>query len=195
MARQITALEYKLFYSFPRKYILSVERIAPLLEHRNFWQYRPRISETVHVYDESIALIARQYADKKISISGLDFQEKAIMHCLYTRHHDGYVRQAHLQALLSDNFVPFTDMITPFVLQLLGEYVLEIGLDCDKFIQKYPNQIKDFVQQNPHFWFKQKQRIVSYWNEYHRHYYATFKDYPLYQTIDSIEKLLKNDRF
>jgi hypothetical protein len=51
--------------------------------------------------------------------------------CLYTRHNDGFVRQMALRRVLGSN-EPWT---VPFVLQLLGEYVIEICEDISRFAE------------------------------------------------------------
>jgi hypothetical protein len=44
------------------------------------------------------------------------------LRCLYTRHHDGYVRQRNLDQVVS---APEA-WVVPYVVQLVGEYVVEI---------------------------------------------------------------------
>ena len=52
--------------------------------------------------------------------------------CLYTRHNDGHVRERHLRAVIRSS----ADWVPPFIVQLLGEYVIEIhrviesNVDC-----------------------------------------------------------------
>jgi hypothetical protein len=54
-------------------------------------------------------------------IASLSQTERSIAACLYTRHHDGHVRQRALSNALDIDEV----WATPFVVQLLGEYVIE----------------------------------------------------------------------
>jgi hypothetical protein len=51
--------------------------------------------------------------------------------CLYTRHHDGFVRQMALQRVLASD----ETWTMPFVLQLLGEYVIEICENIHRFAE------------------------------------------------------------
>jgi hypothetical protein len=50
--------------------------------------------------------------------------QRTVMACMYTRHHDGYVRQRHLEAIVGQA----ETWVAPFVVQLLGEYVVQIVL-------------------------------------------------------------------
>lgn len=54
--------------------------------------------------------------------SGLSPEELAVTAAIYSRHHDGRIRQRALGVLL-DCHEPWT---APFIVQLLGEYVIQI---------------------------------------------------------------------
>jgi hypothetical protein len=61
--------------------------------------------------------------------SGLSRIEQAVTAAIYSRHHDGLVRHRALVTLL-DCGEPWT---APFVVQLLGEYVIQICADIEEF--------------------------------------------------------------
>lgn len=101
--------------------------------------------------------------------------------CLYTRHHDGYVRQRALQHVLRSG-EPWT---VPFIVQLLGEYVIEICDDIYRFAEtELPNRpghlraVGAFADENPDFINLTRQRATSYWSCYYRHQHAGWKTYP-----------------
>ncbi len=48
--------------------------------------------------------------------------QKELVDCLLTRHHNGYDRQSHLERIINSPNI----WIPPFVVQLVGEYVIEI---------------------------------------------------------------------
>lgn len=48
--------------------------------------------------------------------------QQAVLHAIYTRHHDGRVRQRHIEEL----FNPPREWVAPYVVRLIGEYVVEI---------------------------------------------------------------------
>jgi hypothetical protein len=77
-----------------------------------------------------------------------------IINCVLTRHHNGFVRQKHLQQIVSSCNI----WIPPFVVQLIGEYVVEIlhaiyvsraELDAKLY--------RNFLRENPEFWQTTKQ--------------------------------------
>ena len=55
--------------------------------------------------------------------SGLSRTEQVVTAAIYSRHHDGLVRQRALATLL-DFDEPWT---APFIVQLLGEYVIQVN--------------------------------------------------------------------
>jgi hypothetical protein len=90
--------------------------------------------------------------------------QKVILNCIYLRHHNGYVRQCHLEKINSNEY-----WITPFTFKLLGEYVLEIleVLDGQLDNNKLDNY-KRFAIENPKYYQQTENRMISYWNEYYR---------------------------
>ncbi|WP_310530056.1 hypothetical protein [Nocardioides sp.] len=92
--------------------------------------------------------------------------------CLYTRHSDGFVRQTALRRVLASTDHPWT---VPFVLQLLGEYVIEICDDIELFAETqlatrpgWATQFRSFADENPDFIVLTRQRATSYWECYYR---------------------------
>ncbi len=73
------------------------------------------------------------------------------------------------EEILKDN----EEWIIPFVMKLVGEYVIEL-IDLSKeIIDKFSdNAIETFKVKNPSFIRTLRSQIISYWNEYYR------KDYP-----------------
>jgi hypothetical protein len=98
-------------------------------------------------------------------------------------HCDGFVRQKHVRGLVSRT----EPWVAPFVVQLLGEYILEIvetideasdGLKTDHF--------RAFVRQNPAFIQLTLQRATSYWNCYYRRSFPKLEDYPVVRLLRSL---------
>ncbi len=82
-----------------------------------------------------------------------------ISDCLCSRHNDGYVRMRHVEALL-DRKEPW---VCTFVLQLLGEYVIEIAQLIYRGRPRLPRDIyQRFAADNPAFIRRIRRRIVSY---------------------------------
>jgi len=87
--------------------------------------------------------------------------QKELVDCLLTRNHDGFVRQKHLERIIGSENV----WIPPFLIRLVGEYVLEIFDLIDQNrgnpnVSIYP----EFVRSNPVFIALTEQRVISYWN-------------------------------
>ena len=91
--------------------------------------------------------------------------ESLIADCLFMRHHDGHVRERALRSALPVRF-PWQ---VPFVVQLLGEYVVEIIQVFDtKLADNDSGLYASFVRQNPKFMALTRQRVISYWDCYYR---------------------------
>jgi hypothetical protein len=91
--------------------------------------------------------------------------QTTLLDCLLTRHHDGFVREKHLTKILNLN----DQWIPPFVVQLVGEYVIEIIQTIRNDLDKLDTQVyRSFLTSNPTFHALTKQRVMSYWDCYHR---------------------------
>lgn len=107
--------------------------------------------------------------------------------CIYTRHHDGRTRQRALAFVLEGD-VPWA---APFIVQLLGEYVVEICVDIERFVrerlQDRPETragIQTFVASNPEFMTLTRARAASYWASYYRNEYRRIDSYPALRALD-----------
>lgn len=101
--------------------------------------------------------------------------------CLYTRHHDGFVRQKSLQQVIASD----QTWTIPFVVQLLGEYVIEICEDIRRYAEtdlpRRPEMVrglKSFAADNPDFIVLTQQRATSYWDAYYRRLHLHRDTYP-----------------
>jgi hypothetical protein len=106
--------------------------------------------------------------------------QRMIMDCLYTRHHDGYVRERYLRSLLG---TPGDPAIAPFVIQLLGEYVEEI---C-AVVADWPSGLAKrhyvrFAAENPAFTRLTCDHAMSYWASDERRRYD-FLEMPAYGAL------------
>lgn len=113
----------------------------------------------------------------------------AILNCLYTRHHDGRVRQRRLKHVLTLN----EPWVVPFVVRLVGEYVLEILLDIRRELVELDDPTTpqhtvygQVLAANPSFLAVTRQRVASYWACYYRHLYSDRRYYPGSTLIESM---------
>ncbi|MFY1593136.1 hypothetical protein [Micromonospora sp. WMMD737] len=114
----------------------------------------------------------------------------AILNCLYTRHHDGRVRQRRLGHILRLN----EPWVVPFVVRLVGEYVLEILLDIRRELVELDDPTTpqhavygQVLAANPSFLAITRQQAASYWACYHRHLYSDRRYYPGSTLIKSVQ--------
>ena len=121
--------------------------------------------------------------------SGLSRTEQVVTAAIYSRHHDGLVRQRALGTLL-DFDEPWT---APFVVQLLGEYVIQICADIDESTRTalparpaMQESLSAFLRQNPWFAELTRQRAVSYWSCYYRALHASRDTYPALTALSRI---------
>jgi hypothetical protein len=96
--------------------------------------------------------------------------QQTVLASFYTRHHDGRVRQRRVEAIIASD----AEWVVPFVIHLVGEYVIEIvraiqdalgDLDpADARREPY----RRFVMANPALLDLVAARAMSYWAEYYR---------------------------
>lgn len=143
----------------------------------------PMMPFEVEVQGETVAIPSRIYneqpsADSERPLTGT---QQLILHCLYSRHSDGRVRQRHLEQIVASG----EPWVVPFVVQLAGEYVLEIieaigrglpGLAVPGSAQR--RVYGEFIALNPAFFARTERRVVSYWSCYYRWKYGAFGVYP-----------------
>jgi hypothetical protein len=148
-------------------------------EHSTHWGYQ------LHLNKQIIEIPSRIYWETNSSIKALELSpiQETMMACIFSRHHDGYTRENNLhKLLLSDNY-----WVTPFIVQLLGEYVIEILNNIWKNTDKLNlNNLNKFISENEEYWFKTKQRIASYWDCYYR-FNNNRNDYVGFKLIKLIE--------
>ena len=115
--------------------------------------------------------------------------QKHLVDCILTRHRDGFVREKHLALVVNSR----NTWVPPFVIQLLGEYVIEIirvihdnleQLDTSPYIQ--------FLQSNPDFLALTEKRVYSYWDCYYRSHRR--EDYIGFRVLHFFKELVKDNR-
>ena len=117
-------------------------------------------------------------------ISTLTNIQQLILSAVLSRSSNGFVREKCVRELLQSD----EPWIPPFVLQLLGEYVLPII----RVVEEHSAVLKRreycrFVIENPAFFQLLKQRIASYWNCYYRAMFPRLRDYPAFQIAESFK--------
>ncbi|MFI9462518.1 hypothetical protein [Streptomyces xiamenensis] len=166
--------------AFPSRLAADVRSALSVLPAATFSPVEPF---AVDVRGESVTIPSRIYPDEphagaEGSLSGT---QQMILHCLYSRHGDGRVRQRHLERVLESG----EPWVAPFVVRLAGEYVVEIleaihrrlpGLDVPGSSQR--RLYGEFIARNPAYFARTERRVVSYWSCYYRWKYPVFGTYP-----------------
>ncbi|RDX35416.1 hypothetical protein DZA37_00025 [Kangiella sp. HD9-110m-PIT-SAG06] len=140
-------------------------------------KYQSYMPFDVVVQGSTLSIPSRIYIEEgqlnnPVKLIRLNSLEKEILYCFYSRHHDGYVREKCLRKIiLSSN--KFT---APYILQLLGEYVIEI-IEVIYENRESLNQknIVEYIRENPKHYEITRERVYSYWDCYYRRAYPKYK--------------------
>jgi hypothetical protein len=169
-------------FSFPkslREEVLQVVSVLPENPHSvgNF---------TVKVSGELLSILRRVYHNTSlIHTERLSSLQRELIDCILTRHHDGFVRQRSLSAIISSN----NAWVPPFVIQLLGEYVIEITCVIDKHLRSLDASLyARFLEANQDFLALTEKRVVSYWDCYYRS--VRREDYVGFRVLGFFKNLL-----
>jgi hypothetical protein len=120
--------------------------------------------------------------------AGMSELERLVLACMYTRHADGVVRQDAARLVLSGQ----ESFVAPFVVQLLGEYVVEISRDVLTALEARPTGqamlelLRHFAADNDDFMALTRDRARSYWAEYYRREWPSMRNYPALVALELI---------
>ncbi|MBM7602568.1 hypothetical protein JOC75_000538 [Metabacillus crassostreae] len=119
----------------------------------------------------------------KIQFNSLTKRQQVIAGCLFTRHHNGFVREYNLKRIIpQSNEYHF---IIPYLIRLVGEYVFEILQEIKVNLNTInKSKIKEFISDNPQFYNTTVSQVISYWNCYYRSEFPNIKSYVGYEIID-----------
>lgn len=146
---------------------------------------------TLSVNGEPLSLPGRLYCPPDLLRQVVDRETgdaRIFAMCLGTRHWDGHVREAYLRRIVDLD----RDWVVPFVVQLLGEYVVEIARVINAALPHLDqSRYAAFARENPRFMELTRQRTVSYWDCYYRWgAYKHLRDYPARAALDAIERMI-----
>ena len=130
-------------------------------------QYQGQGTFHIKFQNEILNIPTRIYWEepKLLEPSTLSQTQINLLKCIYTRHHNGCIREKYLKKIIDSNF----EWSSVFILQLCGEYIIEILELVYQHLLKSSNQgILNTITENPKYWALTKNRIVSYWNCYYR---------------------------
>ena len=146
-------------------------------------QWAPAPSFEVVTTLGSVSIPARIYNDVPPADASLSEVQRLVVSCLYTRHHDGRVREQYLRSIVGSA----EPWVVPFVVQLVGEYVAEIVEVIHQHLVEQPADSElraawgEFLALNAPYWALTEAHMVSYWVSYYRWRWPALKNYPGYQ--------------
>ncbi|MEU6432250.1 GNAT family N-acetyltransferase [Microbispora sp. NPDC046973] len=165
--------------------VRAAVRVLPKTLHCPVGSFRATVG------DDRVTVPGRIY-NPEVSpetLDGLTPLQQTILHCLYTRHHDGFVRQHHLAQIIGR----LDPWVLPYVVHLVGEYVLEIVTDIDTALgdlgtpgSPTHEAYSRFLSDNPQFLTLVQQRVASYWACYHRREFPRLADYPGHRLVTAM---------
>ena len=177
-----TGYKDKLLNAFPKTLKSDVEAVLDIVPLDITLSSN---TQTIQLNNELLIISYRLYVAEPDSESErkLTATQRTILNCIYLRHHDGYLRQRRLENLINEAGY----WVTPFTIQLLGEYVIEIIQVLDILINdKTIDNYRQFAKENPIYWQKTAHRMISYWNEYYKWQFPKLEEYPGRQLINRI---------
>lgn len=150
--------------AFPNKNrqaaLLAGHEAARLLAPR---QWTERFA--VRVEAQTVVIPARlHFASDRLALP-VTHAAWSFVRALQTRSNDGFERQRAARDLLRSAEPWFA----PFIVALIGEYIVEILEDVsDALTPQLEQTLGAFIRDNDAFWATTKRRITSYWNVYYR---------------------------
>ncbi|MER6442400.1 hypothetical protein ABT275_39720 [Streptomyces sp. NPDC001185] len=169
-----------LIAAFPAEFAVDLETVLAVMPASPLGPINPF---SVVVAGQDMSIPARLYHDEPPAdvVASLSAHQRQLLHCLYSRHCDGWVRQRHLAEIVRS----VDPWVLPYVVQLAGEYVVEILAAIldelrDLAAPENPGHLAygQFILENPLFFARTQRRVVSYWDCYYRSAWASFRGYP-----------------
>jgi len=140
--------------------ITAGQEAARLLAPR---QWTKRFNAQVEA--ETVLIPARlHFTSSQLALPEND-QAWRFTRALQTRSNDGFERQRAARDLLTE----LEPWAAPFIVALIGEYIVEILEDISNALTPDLEQtLAAFIADNEALWSTTKRRITSYWNAYYR---------------------------
>lgn len=120
---------------------------------------------TVQADGQSVLIPARlHFASDQIPMAESD-EAWRFARALQTRSNDGFERQRAARDVIAD----LQPWAAPFIVALIGEYIVEILDDIHAALTPgNARTLAAFIVQNEAYWSTTKRRVVSYWDVYYR---------------------------
>lgn len=165
-------------YGFPKDLREDLGEVLNLIPRRTNGTLSASDNHIIYLYKNikikfPYRIYIKDVPDDKVN--GLNEQQRMILHCIYSRSNDGYVRQKHIKALLN---IDYCDWAIPYVVKVCDEYVVEIlEMVYDILKNQDTDCFKRFCLDNTENFLRGYFRMVSYWNCFYRDRYPRFREY------------------
>ncbi len=141
----------------------------------------------VAVGDEPVRIPYRLYLATGPLGLAADDPAWPLARALQTRSSDGFLRQQAVRDMLAEDLAPWT---APFLVALIGEYVVEIVADISGGLTPAALVLLgDFLARNEQYWAITRARVASYWDAYYRA--CPREEYVGFALIDRLEAARK----
>jgi hypothetical protein len=140
------------------------------------------------VNNETVSIPYRVYLNPaSIKTDKLSVLQENMVGCILSRNHDGFVRQEYLSRIVVSNH----KWVPPFMIQLLGECVVDILRVIETNLGTLDKALyAQFLRANPDFLALTEQRVISYWDCYYR-FSCRKEDYPGFRAMHFFKQLVK----
>ena len=165
---------------FPNYLRDDVTTAVGMIPHKTYNNGSNGVSQDTIQYFQDNTLIRFPYRIYYIDssdevIDNLSLRQKMILHCIYSRSCDGFVRQKHMYSLLQ---MDYEDWAIPYIVKICDEYVVEIlEMTYNILKEQDTERIKRFCLENIVPFCKSYNRMISYWNEFYRYRNNNFQKY------------------
>jgi hypothetical protein len=176
-------------HAFPSDLSESVQSVLPLLVEG---QLRPPSEGFNSEVRGGFLTIPYRvyYRPERVRNLAQSAREGVIVACLGSRHYDGFLREECLARVLSVE----TPWVVPFVVQLMGEYVLPILQLIERAMPTLREAFYvEYVSKNRVLFETIGRRTVSYWDAYHRDQYPKLSDYPGFRIHSELRRMWEKD--
>lgn len=181
--KPLCAEEEQLCKAFPSELREDV-RVVFQLFTRPVYYYGSKVTEVTGEYttefvvnNEPVYIPYRIYY-KEVSdykINSLSETQKTVLYCIFTRSHNGYLREKFVRKLLATDYPKW---VMPFIVKLCDDYVLEIVTAIyDLLKDKDTAAIKQFCLQNKRAVNNSYNRMINYWYTYDMFTVPDFYEY------------------
>ena len=170
-----------IFAAFPKSlhddvgYVINVIGKELFVSERIDYNHRTPSHAFTLLSNEQVSIPYRIWLDDYANEIVLTPVQQSILHCIYSRSTNGYLREKHIKAIL-ENDIPFWAF--PYVLKLCDEYVIEIlEVIYDKLKNQDNTELKTFCQMNLSYFLYSHARMISYWDYFYRDRCYKYKNY------------------